>query len=485
MRIARPNAEWRNLERPGGMIVWITLILLATAIPWRLLSSGYLPPDDALRHAAKAVSGKAWPEILVMRSDITMDHNPGWAWILEAGHRSGNMDATALVQFSVLSMFLLFVLAPALGLKRPEAWIASLAVIFLVFPYFTQRALVGRPLFVTMSVSLVLLSLWTRVGTESNPRLLVCSVLLIGLAVWIHGAWYLPGFLPLVFLLAKEWRKGLHLTFCWLIGAVLGAVATGRPVAFLEQAVLIVLLSLGQNAPENSLVGEFQPFTGSYPALFLIAGIVLWRRLTGRKLDVLLRDPLLWLVLIGMCLGFRVLRFWLDWGVPALALWLARQFEELLLDRAATPQRLGLTALASLLFAIAVLNDQNGRWSQSGKIEALDASRPNQAEWLPQAGGILYNVDLAVFYQTFFRNPTGDWRYILGFEPSFMKEEDLEVYQNLWRTLNATKACEPWVQRMTRADRLVLRGGPGTRPAIRGLEWNHPLPNTWVGRLPR
>jgi len=46
-------------------------LVLATLlfIPLRILGEGYWPRDDALHHAAKAVSGKDWSEILVLRAD--------------------------------------------------------------------------------------------------------------------------------------------------------------------------------------------------------------------------------------------------------------------------------------------------------------------------------------------------------------------------------------------------------------------------------
>jgi hypothetical protein len=118
-------------------------------------------------------------------------------------------------------------------------------------------------------------------------------------------------------------------------------------------------------------------------------------------------------------------------------------------------------------------------------LECLDAKRPEDAGWVPDPGGILYSVDLSVFYQTFFTNPHGNWRYAMGFEPTFMRPEDLAVYHEICRTHNAIRACAPWVQKMTPADRLVLRGPPQIYPAIRELEWFYAAPNTWVGRKPR
>src|SRR5439155_5094898 len=55
------------------------LLVLAAAIliPFRILGHGYLPGDDALRHAGKVVSGKDWSEILLMRAYMLIDCHPG------------------------------------------------------------------------------------------------------------------------------------------------------------------------------------------------------------------------------------------------------------------------------------------------------------------------------------------------------------------------------------------------------------------------
>lgn len=469
------------------ILVWVAVGTVLCLLPWRILGFGFLPPDDALRHAAKVLSGKSWQEILVMRPGITIDHNPGWHWILGWIHRLSGGDASALVRFSVASMFLLFALSPLPWLKKPETWLASLALLMLLFPYFALRAFVGRPLLLSMAVTLILLSLWTPAQAPQAPwKRLLGSTILIALATWVHGSWYLFALLPAVFFLAREWRKGLDLTFCWLVGTVGGALLTGQPFEFLRQSALIPFLALGQSAPLNSLVGEFQPNTEPYPPLALLAVMLAWRKVAGRPLSALWRDPIFWLVVLGWLLSFRVVRFWLDWGLPALALWLARQFQDLLPNLSVGSwKRIALGAAAGAALFLFVASDRGQHWSQYGRFSALDASKPADAEWLPEPGGILYSVNLSVFYDFFFTNPRGNWRYALGFEPSFMQEQNLAVYQDLWRTLNAIRACAPWVRQMTSADRLVLLGPPGTPPAFRTLEWRYAGGNTWVGRLPK
>jgi hypothetical protein len=91
---------------------------------------------------------------------------------------------------------------------------------------------------------------------------------------------------------------------------------------------------------------------------------------------------------------------------------------------------------------------------------------------------------MSVFYQTFYKNPTGDWRYILGFEATLMRPEDFEVYHKVLWNYGDSKAYQPWLLKMTPADRLVIRGSRGSAPHIPQLEWNYGVSGIWVGRVP-
>jgi len=82
--------------------------------------------------------------------------------------------------------------------------------------------------------------------------------------------------------------------------------------------------------------------------------------------------------------------------------------------------------LAASLF-LATTTDRDNRWTWNLTAEYLTADNPELAGWLPDKGGILYSPDMLLFYETFFKNPTADWRYAVGFEPSMMLPEDLEV----------------------------------------------------------
>ncbi len=89
-----------------------------------------------------------------------------------------------------------------------------------------------------------------------------------------------------------------------------------------------------------------------------------------------------------------------------------------------------------------------------------------------------------VYWVAFFKNPDGDWKYIVGYEPAFMPVDDFKVYHSVHWNLGDAKAYSPWVNKMTSADRLVIRGGRGEAPNIPRLEWNYGVSGIWVGRWP-
>ena len=61
-------------------------------------------------------------------------------------------------------------------------------------------------------------------------------------------------------------------------------------------------------------------------------------------------------------------------------------------------------------------------------VSFLTESNPELKGWLPDKGGIFYSADMFLFYQTFFKNPKADWRYMIGFEPTLMPADDLKNY---------------------------------------------------------
>jgi hypothetical protein len=58
------------------------------------------------------------------------------------------------------------------------------------------------------------------------------------------------------------------------------------------------------------------------------------------------------------------------------------------------------------------------------------------------------------------------------------------VYHSVLWNLGDPKAYEPWVKKMTPADRFVIRGDRSSDPHFPQLEWNYGVSGFWLGRLP-
>src|SRR5438270_149036 len=122
----------QSVKRYVPLAVWIVAVCILLFIPFRIIQYGFLPMDDALRHAAKAVSGKDWHDILVMRDDFRIDPSPGWQAILSSVHHLSWVqhwaggETEGLVVFSVVFLMLLLLLSVLPWFRRPEAWLAAL-----------------------------------------------------------------------------------------------------------------------------------------------------------------------------------------------------------------------------------------------------------------------------------------------------------------------------------------------------------------------
>lgn len=160
---SKPHFEHSLMVRP---LVLCLLVAIIGIIPARIIGYGYMPGDDANRHAAKVVSGKDWDEILVLRDDVKMDSHPGWHAILNIIYKATNYSTDHLVDISVISLFILFSLVPLMLLDRPEAWPISMLTFVIAGPGLLGRLLLGRPYIFTMSVVLVLCFLWPKLRSK-------------------------------------------------------------------------------------------------------------------------------------------------------------------------------------------------------------------------------------------------------------------------------------------------------------------------------
>jgi hypothetical protein len=371
-------------------------------------------------------------------------------------------------------------------LRRPEAWLAALLAQLVALPDLMVRLDQGRPYLLSEGVLLCVLFAWTQDRTQPPSRLkIVLTVAGFTLSVWAHGAWYLWVFVLAGFFAAGAWPQAIWLSACWVAGTLLGALLTGHPADFLWGAVFMAASVYRQHAPAWMLVGEFQPSEGEFYTLAILALVYLWRLKQNKARGDLLREPLFWVIAIGWTLGFKADRFWADWGLPAATVWLALQFDEALLEMgpADSARRLLVCALIAAPLCLDSTSDLAVRYTRNQQESPVDGGDPALQGWMPGEGGIFYSADMSFFYNAFYKNPQGNWRYILGFEPALMPEEDLKILRDIQWSRYAWASYKPWIAKMRPQDRLEMPGA--AQPPIPELEWRLAAKDTWIGRLPQ
>jgi hypothetical protein len=465
----------------------IALVALVLA-PLRILAQGYLPGDDALRHAAKAVSGRPWSDVLLLRPGITLDSNPGWHALLGALHRGLGLGAVDLVLVSVVVLFVLFSLGPVLVLRRPAAWLLALALLLVLEPALVERLVSGRPFLLTSAIVPLVGLLWPRLEA-SRPLGALAFFAACGVAAtWIHGSYYLLGLPVLALLLAGRTTAARRLALAFGVGILVGSALTGHPVGHLWQMLLHGYLSVGLPKPAAALVTEFQPFDGRPLAVIGFLALLAWRRARRPDAEPAWQDPVVVMAAGCWALGFVAYRFWIDWSAPALAtlgaLELQGAFEREPAQQRSIP-RWAIAGGAAILVLLVTGSDLQRRWSEQVGRPFLVRENPTHAPWLPEPGGIAYSPEMGVFYALFFKNPDAPWKYTLGFEPAIMLPEDYRVFCEIKRSRGATEAYLPWVAKMGSADRLYVQQRSNVAPPIPGLEWFQPVYGIWAGRRPR
>jgi hypothetical protein len=482
------------LKKPssGSQIVPLVVIsvcvLAVLFIAFKLISYGYIPGDDSMRHVAKAISGKDWDQILVMREDIKMDSHPGWHAILSIMHKAANFSADDLMVFSMVSLLLIFLILPLFFLKRPESWILALLAISIASNKLISRLSLGRPYIFTMSTVLLFGFLWPRFRDKKiDWGSVILMTASITLSTWIHGLWYMFA-LPMVCLFAaREWRAGIVFGACAVSGIAIGASLTGHPFLFLGQILHHAINSFSSHSITRMLVIEFQPSDGAPLVIAAVLAMLGWRALRNSWNIKSVDNPLFLLGAAGWMLGLAVHRFWLDWGIPAICAWMTLEFQDYFTKKVGcySWRRAGIVIIAGAALFLLVTSDIGGRWTNNLTIDYITSENPDTAQWLPEAGGIVYSTDMDVFYHMFYKNPKAPWRYVLGFEPTWMKPDDLAIYRNIQWNRFAFRSFEGWVKKMRPQDRLIIGYGSGSAPAIKGLEWYYAATGTWIGRLPK
>lgn len=240
----------------------------------------------------------------------------------------------------------------------------------------------------------------------------------------------------------------------------------------------------GDFVVSRQLEPELRPGDGATAAVLTVGVLLLWRAFAFGWNARAVLNPVFMMMALGWLLGLKMQRFWWDFGTPAFIVWVALELQEHFERHTVfdSLNRLFLTLAIAAGTFLAFTSDRDSRWTENLTTEYFSPDNPDAAGWLPGDGGTIYNSDMDVFFQTFFKNPTANWKYILGFESGWMRPEDLEVLRTFEWNLNDPRALEPWVKRMQAPDRMIIRGGD--QPRIPELEWHYVGSGLWVGRLP-
>jgi hypothetical protein len=473
------------LQRYTPLLCWMAALLTVLFICFKIAGSGYIPAGDARRHVAKPFANKPYSEIVVMRPEYVVDHSPGWEWLLGVLHRAAGWNEDALMSFSIVSLLLCVMCFPLIWMRYPEAWLAAMLAQMIALPELMSRWTQSRPYLLTEGILMGLLFSWAKENGQRPPWWKLAATFVgFTLSIWMHGAWYLWVLLLAAFFLAQRWRVALWLTACWVAGTIVGALLTGKPLAFLNGAIFMATRVYAEHVPKWMLVGEFQPSFGEFASVALLAIVYLWRRRGNNPGPPLASDPVVWMIAINWVLGLSADRFWADWGLAAAVVWMAMQFDQEMpaLWNGHPIRRLILCGMIVLPLFLDSTNDLARRYSSSLNEIMIDAADLQLKGWMPEPGGIFYSGEMKFFYNTFFKNPTGDWRYIVGFEPALMPQEDLTIYRTIHRTGGAADAYELWVKKMKPQDRLEIE--IPSEPNLPELEWKRAAGDLWIGRLP-
>ena len=287
--------------------------------------------------------------------------------------------------------------------------------------------LLGRPFVLTQFVLMTVLCAWQFRGKLPArwPTFLGLG-LLIALCTLVHGIWYLWALPLMALFLAGEIRWCIGLGIAWLGGTVFGALFTGHPIDSLTYAFAIGMRTVNSYANNSAaMVPELQPFSGDFLGLSIFGAVFLVHHLGNPHRKPWKNNAVFWMVCICWVLGFKAYRFWCDWGWPALMILAVSELQPVL--EASLPvaslKRLALAVGLAIMTFLATTNNASSGWSDNLAKGYLTQDNPDLKGWLPGDGGIVYTADIHIFFDTFFKNPTANWKYILGFEPALMPEK--------------------------------------------------------------
>ena len=465
-----------------GTLLFCSLVFLL--IPLKIGSYGYMPPDDALRHAAFAVDGRQWHDVLVLNKEIApeMDSHPGWHAFLRFLYVHLDFSATDLVFFSLCAAFVAFTASGLIVSSSPVAWLLACVLTMLVEGGLFSRLLLGRPFAISIAAFVALLFTWARERPLKAWAEITLTIALLTLTISVHPTvWYMwaaPGF---VLLLCRRFRSLFILAGSLPVAMVLAALLTNNWYSVFVFPVYVILNAFGSDyLLITSLVTEFQPSGGPVMALIAVAGLLAVKHFKGYPLRDEFRSVDFCLLLLMWVLGLKVVRFWADWGIPAFTVWSCRQIILLKFDRLPRSwETLVLSGVAAVALYLGVTADLGGRYTQNLKSPLLTKPVEDYVKYLPDEGGVLYCLEMQVFYRLYFRLPHAKFLYQTGYEPGMMPPEDLKIMRGIQFNDGLLDAYKPWLEKMTEKDRILLFYP--RQPEWAGMKFDQ-FYTMWIGR---
>jgi hypothetical protein len=483
------------------LIVVLLFFLTALSCWLCVVSKGFIPPGDALRHVAKVVSDKSWDEVVVLRKDFdgNQDTHPGWHFVLNIFNNLGLTKDELVCVSLAIPWFFVFVIY-SIVLKRPECFILALCIGFMLEPGENLRVFLGRPYLITMGMTTAYLYFWDPSGNGKSPILLQCgaTIVLSAIQVWIHpSSWYLLGIpASAVFcsgLFARRFKYPFLFIVCLVFGVLIASMFCGHPISmFSNNFKQLQWAVLGGNSG-TFLVPELLPtYVKDGTAVILIILFTL-RIMPNAWVGIDWRHPFIWLTIIGLFSGFFVYRFWLDWGLVGLLAWISIDFQEVIKTKIKYNDltRLILAACVSIFLVILVLGAV--RLSNPNKIirntAMIEKSYLEDKSWFPGDNGIIYSNSNSTFYQIFYTVPEGNWRYMFGFEQGLMPENDRQILLRILKDPLNLDLYEAWTEKMDSQDRLIISNNRVNLSMIKKnknlskMQWKQITVDKFIGRL--
>lgn len=466
------------------LFVLVISLTVALAIPVKILSLGFTPLDDIRANCGVIDSGRSWNEFLVLNEETRIGIHVGWLNLWSVFHALTGHDKEFLLVSMVAIMFWVVAALPLFALNRPEALLAGLFVCFMADPDWT-RTLLGRPHNFDMAFMLFF-GLWGhRLRGRRAPWAVMGGLALFaGLASFSHAVFYLFVIPPAVTALCGEWRMFRRLSLSVVGGVCAGLLATGHAWEYTVQSLVHVMRTVNTQLLERQLAMELWSNTMNREIALAVILLLLWRHARGAWKIGTVKSPMFFLCVLYWILGFKLTRFWTDWGAPAVIAWATLEIHSYLrrVHEPVSPARIGIALTLGLaLFLFTTANAQD-RWSNADTLRTVDITKPEYSRSLPEPGGILYHPDMGLYNTLVYTYPGGRWKYILGEESSHMPEEDRAIFLDILRARLSPETFRPWVDKLRPQDRIAMYSR--TCPPFDRLIWVNPVNTLWIGRLP-